>query len=156
MKVILASDHAGFALKSHIAQFLGAEGHEVIDVGAHDMDPTDDYPVFMKTAGERLEDELANGERAFAIVLGKSGQGEAMAMNRFPEVRAVVYYGGSEDVLKLSREHNDSNTLSLGAGFLTPEQALAAVTLWIATPFSGEERHTRRNEALVHMSDRMW
>jgi len=156
MKVVLASDHAGFALKAHIAQFLNVQGHEVVDVGAHDMDPTDDYPVFMKTAGERLEDELANGEEAVAIVFGKSGQGEAIAMNRFPEVRAAVYYGGNEDMLTLSRQHNNSNVLSLGAGFLTPEQAISSVTVWLGTPFSGEERHARRNEALTHMNDKMW
>lgn len=156
MKVIIASDHAGFALKAILTQFLAAQGHDVEDVGAHEHDPTDDYPVYMKTAAERLEDEVANGESVMAVVIGWSGQGEAIAMNRFPAVRAAVFYGGSDEVITLSREHNDSNVLALGAGLLTPELAMHAVALWMSTPFSGEERHVRRNEALEQMNDHLW
>jgi len=156
MKVILASDHAGFALKEAVKTFILAAGIAVDDVGANEFDPTDDYPVFVKNAMEHFEDALANEEEARAIIFGKSGQGEAMAANKFPGVRAAVFYGGSDDVIVLSREHNNSNVLSLAGVFLTPEQAVHAVALWLETPFSGEERHSRRNEALAEMTDRHW
>jgi len=156
MKVILASDHAGFSLKEAVKTFLLTAGIAIDDVGAHEFDPTDDYPVFVKTAIEHLEDTLANEEDARAIVFGKSGQGEAMAANKFSGVRAAVFYGGSDDIIVLSRVHNNSNVLSLAGGFLTPEQALHAVALWLETPFSEEDRHARRNEALAEMTDRHW
>ena len=156
MKVILASDHAGFALKEAVKAFLLTAGIAIDDAGADEFDPTDDYPVFVKTAMERLEDAVANEETARAVIFGKSGQGEAMAANKFAGVRAAVFYGGSDDSIVLSREHNDSNVLSLAGGFLTPEQAVHAVALWLETPFSGEERHARRNEALAEMTDRHW
>lgn len=156
MKVILASDHAGFALKEAVRQFLITAQIEVDDVGAHEFDDTDDYPVYIKTAMEHLEDAIANEEEVRAIVFGKSGQGEAMAANKYALVRAAVFYGGSDDIITLAREHNDSNVLALAGGFLTSDQALHAVALWLETPFSGEERHFRRNQALSELTDRHW
>jgi len=144
MKIYLASDHAGFELKEKIAKMLIEAGLEVIDKGAHELNPKDDYPGFMRLAAEPLTKE----KDARAIVLGGSGQGEAMAANRFKGVRAAIYYGGSLDIIKLSREHNDANVLSLGARFLSEDEAKTAVKLWLETKFSGDERHKRRINAL--------
>lgn len=143
-KLFLASDHAGFELKNALAAFLREQGHEVEDLGPHALDPGDDYPDFIKPLAERV----AGTPGAMGVALGGSGEGEAMAADRVPGARAAVYYGGDLNIIRLSREHNDANILSLGARFLTPEQAKEAVALWLATPFSGEERHVRRIEKL--------
>lgn len=140
MKIYLASDHAGFELKEKVKEFLKGEGYEVEDMGADTFDKDDDYPDFISKAAEAVSKNP--GDKA--IVLGGSGQGEAIVANKFPLIRAAVYYGGSMDIIKLSREHNDINVLSLGARFLTEEEALGAVKLWIDTQFTGEERHVRR------------
>ncbi len=145
MKILLATDHAGFNLKNDIKDFLTTEGFEVEDMGAHVLDPEDHYPEIMVPLAMRL---LQSETGTRAIVFGKSGQGEAMLMNRFPGVRTAVYYGKNIDIIRLSREHNDANVLSLAAGFLTPEEAREAVKLWISTPFSGDARHVKRNTML--------
>jgi len=114
----------------------------VLDVGAHEYVEADDYPVYMAAAGLKVAEDLTGETRA--IIFGGSGQGEAIVANRFPGVRAVVWYGGNMDIIKLSREHNNANVLSFGARFTTDEEAKKAVELWLATPFSKEERHERR------------
>lgn len=91
-----------------------------------------------------LAQMIAAGEGARGVIVGKSGEGEAMCANRVKGVRAVVYYGGSVDIPKLAREHNDANVLSLGAGFVSGEEARDALKLFLDTPFSGDERHKRR------------
>jgi len=91
---------------------------------------------------------VSDPENTKAVIFGKSGQGEAIISNRFPGVRAAVYHGKNLEVIRLSREHNDSNILSIGAGFVEIEEAKEAVRLWIATPFSKEERHVRRIEQM--------
>ncbi len=141
MQIYLASDHAGFELKSHLLKFIEGLGHTVIDKGPFTYDERDDYPDFVKPVAEEV---LKNPEGVRGIVLGKTGEGEAIAVNRYKGIRAAIYYGGNLDVVRLSREHNDSNILSLGAGFLSPEEAELAVKLWLETPFSGAERHARR------------
>lgn len=144
MKIYIGSDHAGFELKGKLIPFLRELGHEVEDKGAFEMNPEDDYPDFVKPVAEAVsKDPEAKG-----IVLGGSGEGEAMATDGFPNVRPAVWYGGNLDIVKLSREHNDANILSLGARFLSEEEAKTAVRLWLETPFSGDERHTRRIEKL--------
>jgi ribose 5-phosphate isomerase B len=141
MKVYFATDHAGFELKQQLVQYVQDElGHEVIDLGADHYDPEDDYPDFMKPAAEAVSGDADDR----AILLGGSGQGEAMVANRVPGARATVYYGGPEEIITLSREHNDANILSLGARFLDIPTAKKVVALWLATPFSEEERHIRR------------
>src|SRR5687768_1279975 len=105
MKVYLATDHAGFALKNKIKDFLEKEGYMVEDCGPFEYDKDDDYPDFIKLAAEKVSQDPENSK---AIILGGSGQGEAIVANKFPHVRAVVYYGGPEDIITLSREHNDS------------------------------------------------
>ena len=137
----LASDHAGFEYKELLKSFLISEGHEVIDHGPATYDKNDDYPDFIAPLAKAVGD--SNGYDK-GIVLGFSGQGEAMVANRTKAVRAAVYYGHKPEILKLSREHNDANVLSLAAGFLTIEEAKSAVSLWFSTPFSNDERHQRR------------
>ena len=144
MKIFLASDHAGFELKQKLAEFLIAEGHEVEDCGPRYYNPTDDYPNYIIPCAKKV----AQNKGSFGIVAGLSGQGEAMAANRVRGVRAAVYYGGPTDMLKLSREHNDANVLSLGARFVSPEEAQKAVALWLDTHFMNEERHVRRIKEL--------
>src|SRR3989344_637543 len=141
MKIYLASDHAGFALKEYLRRHLEGPGFEIEDCGAFSFDPNDDYPKFIRRAAKGVAEDP---ERQKAIVIGGSGQGEAMVANRYKGVRAVVYYGGALGIIKLSREHNDANVLSLGARFLNEVEVAKAVDLWLKTPFSKEERHKRR------------
>jgi ribose 5-phosphate isomerase B len=143
-KVFLASDHAGYELKEALGAFLGERGFEVEDLGPSTLDPQDDYPDYLMLLGRTVAEHTGS----FGIGIGFSGQGEAMAANRSPGARAAVFYGGPYEVLKLSREHNDANILSLGAHFLSIEEAQKAAEVWLATPFSGEERHVRRIQKL--------
>ena len=140
MRIFIGSDHAGFELKEKLVTFLQLLNHEVKDMGAYEYNKDDDYSDFIKPVAKAVAGE--NGTRG--IILGASGQGEAICANRVRGVRAGVYYGGSIEVVKKMREHNDSNILSLGARFLNEQEARDAVKLWLATPFSGEERHVRR------------
>ena len=136
----MASDHAGFELKQKLVDFLHAKGHEVEDMGPTRLNPADDYPDYITPCAKRV----AETHDSMGIVAGMSGQGEAMAANRVRGVRAAVYYGGPADVVKLSRRHNDANMLSLGARFVSAEEATQAVELWLATNFEHDERHQRR------------
>ncbi|MBI5421373.1 MAG: RpiB/LacA/LacB family sugar-phosphate isomerase [Parcubacteria group bacterium] len=144
MKIYLGTDHAGFELKEKIKTFLLEKGHEVKDFGAFSLDPDDDYPDFIRPVAEAV----AQDKESRGIILGGSGQGEAMVANRVSGIRATVYYGGNHEIIKLSREHNDANVLSLGVRFLTEDEAISMITLWLSLPFSGEERHERRIEKL--------
>jgi len=144
MKVYLATDHAGFELKEKIKIYLQKEGYEIEDCGAYSLDSEDDYPDFISKAAEAVsKDPESKG-----IILGGSGQGEAIVANKFPNVRAAVYYGGQEQMPSLTRAHNDSNILSLGARFLQEKEANTAVKLFLESPFTGEERHVRRIEKI--------
>lgn len=140
--IILAADHAGFALKEAIRAHLGSKGYQTLDVGAHELVDGDDYPVYMAAAAMKVAEDLTGQTKA--IIFGGSGEGEAIVANRFPGVRALVWYGGDTKILELSRQHNDANVLSMGARFVDETTAIAAVDLWLSTPFSGEERHARR------------
>ena len=148
MKIFLGADHAGFKLKNKIKTYLEELGEEVFDKGANELNEQDDYPDFILPVARAVrEDKGAKG-----IILGGSGQGEAIVANKIPGVRAVVYYGGDKKILTLSREHNDANVLSLGARFLTEEEAITAVKLWLETSFSKEERHERRIKKIEKLS----
>lgn len=145
MKILLAADHAGFELKNKIKDFLAGEGFDVEDMGAPTLVPDDNYPEIMLPVAMRIVNDPENTK---AIIFGKSGQGEAIICNRLPGVRAIVYYGKNTEIIRLSREHNNANILSIGAGFVGEDEAKEAVRLWISTPFSGEERHVKRIEML--------
>ncbi len=151
MKVYLATDHAGFELKTKVKEFLKKEGYEVEDCGAYEFDKDDDYPDFISKAAEAVSENPENK----AIIFGGSGQGEAIVANKFPNVRVAVYYGGQNMMPKLTREHNDSNILSLGARFLTEEEACEAVKLFLDTPFSREDRHVRRIEKIKEIEKKL-
>ncbi len=139
-KVYIASDHAGFELKSQLIPYIGSLGHEVEDMGAHELDPEDDYPNFITPCAHAVAEE----QGTMGVIIGGSGQGEAMAANRVAGIRAAVFYGGPLDIPTLAREHNDANILSLGARFLDESEARDAVRIFLGTPFSEDPRHIRR------------
>jgi ribose 5-phosphate isomerase B len=140
MKIYIASDHAGFELKKVLVSHLELMGHEVVDKGPDHLDPTDDYPDFVSLVAEAITD----GDAEYGIVMGGTGTGEAIEANRLFGVRCAVYYGGPEEIIKLAREHNDANILSLGARFISEEEGKRAVDIFLSTKFPGDERHKRR------------
>jgi len=155
MKVYFASDHGGFETKQRLLDFVRELGYEVEDCGAFTLDVKDDYPAIIAVAARKLADDVARGLESRGIILGGSGQGEAMVANRFKSVRAAVYYGPAAraqtdssgtvlDMLSSTRMHNNANMLSLAGRFLTDEEIKNTVKVWLPAPFSGEERHARR------------
>lgn len=157
MKIYFATDHAGFDMKEMLLTYVRNDlGYEVEDCGAHEHDPADDYPDFISKAAQKISENPDDR----AIIFGGSGQAEAICANRFPRVRAALCYGAVAPIdaidvagntsderfihTKLSREHNNTNVLSLGARFLSDDDARAVTKLWLETPFSGDERHIRR------------
>ena len=143
MKIYLATDHAGFTLKEEIKKYLEDKGTEVYDCGALTLEEGDDYPEYMVNAATRVQHDAMH-DPAIAIIFGGSGQGEAIVANRFRHVRAIVYAGGNLELVKLGREHNDANVLSVGARFVTAQEAIQAIELFIRTGFSHQERHSDR------------
>lgn len=140
MKIALGSDHAGFRYKEEIKRWLTERGHEVQDCGTHSEDPVD-YPLFIRPAAEAV----ARGDSERAIVLGGSGNGEAMAANRIKGVRCALCW--NEETARLGRQHNDANALSIGERMIPLETALEIVRIWLETPFEGG-RHLRRIQLL--------
>lgn len=145
MKVYLATDHAGFELKEKVKAFLLEKRYVVEDCGAYVFDKEDDYPDFISKAAKAVSDDPQNSK---GIVFGASGQGEAIVANKFNDIRAVVFFGDNIDLIPVFREHNDANILSIGARFITEENALEAVDAFLKTPFSNDERHARRIEKI--------
>lgn len=147
MKIYIGTDHAGLAQKEKIITFLRDGGYEVIDKGAFEYDEGDDFPDFVVPVAREVS---KNPQGVRGIILGGSGQGEAMVANRFPHVRAALYYGPAFSLtnnisnLVLSREHNDSNILSIGSRFVSDDEAVEAVRAWLDTPFSNGEQYKRR------------
>lgn len=138
MRIHIGSDHAGLEFKNRIVEHLKNKGHDVVDHGPHTFDPLDDYPVFCIPAAEAVSKEPGS----FGIVLGGSGNGEQMVANKVMGVRAALVW--SKEIAKLAREHNDANVISLGGRMHDEAFCLELVDTFLATPFSGDERHVRR------------
>lgn len=149
--IYIGSDHAGYELKEKLKKYIQEElNREIDDKGANTMNGIDDYPDFVKPVAEAVAKDPKN----FGIVIGASGQGEAICANKVKGIRAIVYYGGKKkqkdasgkkiNMIESGRLHNNANILSLGARFVTDRKAKKAVKLFIETPFSNDERHIRR------------
>ena len=137
--IVLATDHAGFELKESVKKFLLESNYEVKDFGAFTYESTDDYPDFINPAAKFISEN----DNIMGIIFGGSGQGEAMAANRFKGVRAAVFYDGPDEIIDLSRLHNNANILSLGSRFITSERAIELIKQWLIVEFEGG-RHQER------------
>jgi len=149
MKVYLATDHAGFELKEKTKNHLMEEGFDVQDCGTFSFDQNDDYPDFVGKAAEKVSNDPQD---SMGIVFGKSGAGEEIVANKFKGVRCVL--GFSEENVKLSREHNDVNVLSLGSQFVDFETTIKLVDIFLKTAFSGDERHVRRIRKITEIEQK--
>ena len=143
MIIHIATDHAGLELKEKVKSYLSKLDYEVVDHGAYEYEALDDYPDFIFPCADAVSDD----PNSKGIILGGSGQGEAMAANRVKGVRAAVFYNGPDEIIKLSRQHNDANVLSLGARFMTDQEMYKIIKLWLSTKFESG-RHKRRIEKL--------
>lgn len=164
-KVFIGTDHVGFEFKAKLIDYLKELGYDVEDKGAFENDPNDDYPDFILPVARAVAE---NPDEYRGIVMGGSGQGEAMVANSVKGVRAALFYAPalpkqavdvtgrqSEDpfeMIRLTREHNNANVLSLGLRFISEEEAKKAVKLWLEAPFTGIERHARRIEKFKNVS----
>lgn len=144
MKIFIGSDHAGYELKRHLISYLSTLSHESYDCGPYQYEHDDDYPDYVS----KVAKEISEDPEAMGIVIGKNGQGEAIVANRFPNVRCMVFYGGSKHMITLAREHDDANMISFGADFLTTDEAKKSLELFLHTRFTEEERHIRRIEKI--------
>jgi ribose 5-phosphate isomerase B len=163
MNIALASDHTGFEQLKDLQFFLESQGYNCQNFGPKSLNINDDYPDFIFLAAQAV----ASGACERGIILGGSGQGEAMAANRLKGVRCAVFYGPAVvgriidangrvssspyEIVRLSRQHNDANILSLAARFVSLTDMQNVVKLWLDTPFSGEPRHVRRIDKLDRM-----
>ena len=152
--IYIGTDHAGFALKEILVPYVTSLGYEVVDCGASVYEDGDDYPDFISPVAKAV---AHNPDHIHGIILGGSGQGEAIVANRYPHVRAIVYYGEPSmfkkaSIIQLGREHNDANILSLGARFVSVALAKKAVKKWLETKFSNGERHVRRIKKIEKVS----
>jgi ribose 5-phosphate isomerase B len=142
MRVHLGCDHAGLDLKDHLLGWLREQGHEPVDHGPFQYDALDDYPVFCLRAADAVARERAAGDDSLGVVIGGSGNGEQMAANKVPGIRAALVW--SEETAALAREHNDANVVSLGGRMHALDELTRFVEVFLSTPFTGEERHARR------------
>jgi ribose 5-phosphate isomerase B len=143
VRVYLGSDHAGFELKSHLLSHVASLGHEAVDVGPHAYQAEDDYPPYCVATGLAVLDDPGS----LGVVIGGSGNGEQIAANKVPGIRAALAW--SVETARLGRLHNDAQVVASGARMHTPDEAAEFVTAFLATDFSGEERHARR----IHLLD---
>jgi ribose 5-phosphate isomerase B len=143
MRIYLGSDHAGYDLKKHLVSWLAAQGHEAVDCGPAEYDALDDYPPFVMLAAAKT----AADPDSLGIVIGGSGNGEAIAANKVDGVRAALAW--SEETARLGREHNNANVISVGARMHSEDDATKFVEVFLATAFTGEERHIRRIDMLT-------
>jgi ribose 5-phosphate isomerase B len=144
MRVHLGSDHAGFELKAHLAEWLSGQRYDVVDHGPVEYDPVDDYPPFVLRAAQAV----VNDPGSLGVVVGGSGNGEQIAANKVRGVRAALAW--NDDTAGLAREHNDANVLSVGARMHTLDEATRLVERFLTTGFTGDERHVRRLEMIGH------
>ncbi len=142
MRIHIATDHAGLDFSRDLQQHLTARGHEVVDHGPTSYDPVDDYPSFCISAALATVRDREAGVDALGVIFGGSGNGEQMAANKVRGTRAALVW--SDATATLARQHNDANLISIGARQHTVDEAKRFIDLFIATPFSGEERHVRR------------
>jgi ribose 5-phosphate isomerase B len=147
VRVYLASDHAGFELKTHLIAHLDSLGHETVDVGPERYDPDDDYPPFCIAAGRAV---LAD-PGSLGVVIGGSGNGEQIAANKVPGCRAALAW--SVETARLGRQHNDAHVVAIGARMHSAEEAGEIAAAFVAEPFSGDPRHQRRIDILSAYED---
>jgi ribose 5-phosphate isomerase B len=138
VRVYLGSDHAGFELKTRLIEWLAGAGHEPVDCGPEAYHYDDDYPVYVMRAAQGV----INDPGSLGIVIGGSGNGEQIAANKIPGIRAAVAW--TDETAQLARQHNDANVLSLGARMYSVNDAIGFTRIFLSTPFSGEPRHSRR------------
>jgi len=143
MRIHIAADHAGFELKVHLVEHLRAAGHDVVDHGAAEYDPEDDYPAVCFAAAEAVVAEPGS----LGVVIGGSGNGEQIAANKVRGVRAALAWNVA--TATLARQHNDANVVAIGARQHPVDDAVAIVDAFLAEPFSGEARHQRRIDQLA-------
>jgi len=148
MKIYIGTDHAGYVLKEALLKSFKGQGYDVVDMGAFKYDENDDYPDFVIPVARAVSKD-PDGSKC--IILGGTGEGEAITANKFPHVRAIVDYGKStpvvddeSNIVVRSREHNNANIISFGARYFTEEEMIKDVNLWLNTPYSEDERHIRR------------
>ncbi|MDQ5971800.1 MAG: ribose 5-phosphate isomerase [Patescibacteria group bacterium] len=150
MKIYIGTDHAGFELKEKLKVYLSGLSYEVVDKGPFSYDKDDDYPDLIRPVAEAVAGDIGS----MGVILGGSGQGEAMCANRVNGARAAVFYGGAStqtdisgntlDMIGSMREHNNANIISIGARFMTEDEVKDAVKRFLELPFSGDPRHSRR------------
>ena len=142
MQIHIATDHAGLELKQVVKSHLESAGHTVTDHGAYDYDPQDDYPEFIISAAEAVAADWSQGQQSLGVIFGGSGNGEQMAANKVPGIRAALVW--NQDTAKLARQHNNANVISLGARQHQTEEILQLIDSFITEDFSQDERHRRR------------
>lgn len=142
MKIYIGADHGGYELKEELKKYLREMGYEIEDMGAQELNPEDDYPDYVFPTAE----SVVRNSGSMGIVIGRSGNGEAIAANKVKGIRAALCW--SEEIAKKAREHNDANILSLGADYIDLETAKRIVKTFLETSFSGEEKHKRRIEKI--------
>lgn len=150
--IYLATDHAGYPHKDAVRDWLRSENFEVVDCGAYTLDAEDDFTDFISEAARMVARDPINRR---AIIFGGSGQGEAMLANRFPKVRAAVYYGGPHEIVELSRKHNDANILSIGARFVPIDDTKAVIWKWLHTDVLSDTKYHRRNSKIAAITARL-
>src|SRR5690349_15822347 len=143
MRVYVGTDHAGLEFKDHLLRTLADAGHDPVDCGAFEYDPQDDYPPFCFEVGERTVADPGS----LGVVIGGSGNGEQIAANKVPGVRAALVW--NTETAQLARQHNDANVVSIGARQHTLDEATDLVVAFLSTAFSGNERHARRIEEVA-------
>lgn len=147
MKIAIGADHAGFELKEKLKDYIKQEGHEVVDVGPSEYDPGDDYPLYAAPVAKMV----GGGEADRGVLVCDSGIGVDIVANKIQGVRSALV--NDEELARLTRQHNNTNVLSLGAMFLDEEKAKRVVKNFLETEFSGAERHERRIKQIEELEE---